>query len=170
MTHEHEQQEPSTFRHHLVLLEHLACFFESAKLDECSNDAAGGVGSPTLKEAIGDQRPPPSHMKIVGPGLPKLLFTVEAAQSIEERLVANEAAKHVEDGRALVVDEGPEDAALTLNQPEAIAEIDRPLVGLGKAPAAELAQHGEERRVAVGALGVQRGKVLRESSLIHCSW
>ena len=53
-------------------------------------------------------------------------------------------------------------STLSLNQAEAIAKIDWPLVRLGDAPAAELAKHRSRRGIAVGALRVQRGEILRE--------
>ena len=66
-------------------------------------------------------------------------------------------------GRALVVDERAEHAAVAFDVAETIAEIDRTLIRLIHRPAPELAQHVAERLLAAPFLRVERRKILREA-------
>src|SRR5581483_11189075 len=87
---------------------------------------------------------------------------VEAPEPLEERLVADQSAKHVEDGCGLVVDDGAEDPAVAADVTQAIAERNRPLIRLLHAPPPELAQEGREGLVAAAVARVERREVLRE--------
>src|SRR5436190_14650030 len=88
---------------------------------------------------------------------------IEAPQSAEEAVVANEPPQHVQHRGALVVDQRAEHAALPANVPEPVTEIHRPLLRLVDAPLAELSQDGDEDVVAALVLCVHRREVLREA-------
>ena len=58
------------------------------------------------------------------------MLAIEAAESVEERLVPDKPAQHVDDQGALVVDEGAEDPRVVLDVPEPVAERDGTLKGV----------------------------------------
>ena len=96
-------------------------------------------------------------------GLLESILGVELLDAAEERLVADQAAQHVQHRGALVVDQRAEHAALALDVAEAVAEIHRALIGILDRPLAELAEDLAERRLAALLFRVERGEVLREA-------
>ena len=98
------------------------------------------------------------------PALRKRDVAIEAPQPAEERLVADQAPQHVQDGGALVVDERAEDAAVALDVTEPVAEIDRSLIRSRRCAHLRICRSTRgEHLVAALVLRVQRGEVLREA-------
>src|SRR5262249_2497582 len=85
--------------------------------------------------------------KIFGTRLSETRLRVKPAKSAEERIVADEASQHVQDGRALVVNEGAEHPAFIANVSEPVSEVDRPLVRLVETPFPHLTHDGGERAI-----------------------
>src|SRR5580765_8271003 len=124
-----------------------------------------GVVDPALEEALersirlGFHRVP----QVFGPGLLIARLDVEAPHAAEERVVADQPAEHLQHRRALVVDERAEYAAIVSDVAEAIAQVDRSLIGFLQAPLAPLPEHLAEDLRSAPALGVQTGEKLREA-------
>ena len=67
------------------------------------------------------------RLKVPRAGLLELPRAVEITHPLEERLVADQAAQHVQHHRRLVVDDRSEHRRLPLDVPEPVAEVDGPL-------------------------------------------
>ena len=85
---------------------------------------------PLLEEALERRAGLALHRQaeILGADLAEARVAIEAPQPAEERVVAEEAAEHVQHRGALVVDQRAEHAALAADVAEAVAERHRPLL------------------------------------------
>ena len=90
--------------------------------------------------------------QILGARLLKPERRVIPLQAAKKHVITDEPAQHVQYDGALVVDERAKDARVVFQMTEAIAEIDRTLIGFVDGPARHLADHVVEHVFAVRVL------------------